>query len=285
VEGKVCNDNEQRRRGTATPGIRYAEGDQGFGGLPACMSKCMTQNKVRRRRGHADHTACGAVTYAHESVDVLVANITRPKVCSWCTIAPGFMLSDWTASDSMYGASTSDLATSDSPSVESGSCTTSGNCFMSPNYPSNYGNRQSCTIVMNSDAVLTVVAFNTESGYDKLMISGSVYQGTSGPSGETVSNGDRISWSTDSSSTRSGWKICVSSQQGSGSSNSTPSSTDITAASTYLQDCSDCPPGEHPSPLVELRSNRALVTGKYSTGNRTECMYANGANFERPFCS
>merc|ERR1719422_2764876 len=84
-------------------------------------------------------------------------------------------------------------------------CTTTGNCIQSKNHPSNYGNSESCTISA-WDVALTVDAFNTESRYDFLTVGGVQYAGTSGPSSGTYSGA--ISWSTDYSVTKSGWKLC-----------------------------------------------------------------------------
>merc|ERR1719330_227523 len=84
-------------------------------------------------------------------------------------------------------------------------CTTTGNCIQSKNHPSNYGNNESCTISA-WDVALTVDAFNTESGYDFLSMGGVQYAGTSGPASGTYSG--VISWATDSSVTKSGWKLC-----------------------------------------------------------------------------
>merc|ERR1719346_401783 len=84
-------------------------------------------------------------------------------------------------------------------------CTATGNCIQSKNHPSNYGNSEGCTITAY-DVALTVDAFNTERGYDFLTMSGTQYSGTSGPASGTYSGA--ISWSTDSSVTKSGWKLC-----------------------------------------------------------------------------
>merc|ERR1719460_2724342 len=53
------------------------------------------------------------------------------------------------------------------------------------------------------------MAFDTERGYDKLVVNGATYDGRSGPEG-VIPNGV-ISWTSDSSVTRSGWKICATS--------------------------------------------------------------------------
>ena len=67
-----------------------------------------------------------------------------------------------------------------------GGCGTSTNaagqdCFTSPNYPSDYGNDEACSITASASGALVVEAFETESGFDELIIDGTVYEGTSGP--------------------------------------------------------------------------------------------------------
>jgi len=84
-------------------------------------------------------------------------------------------------------------------------CTTTGNCIQSKNHPSNYGNNEGCTISAY-DVALTVDAFNTESRYDILNMGGRAYSGTSGPASGTYSG--VISWTSDYSVTKSGWKLC-----------------------------------------------------------------------------
>lgn len=58
------------------------------------------------------------------------------------------------------------------------------NCVKSPNYPSNYGNQQSCNIGIGNAWTgkgINPEAFNTESRYDKLTVNGNQYSGTGGP--------------------------------------------------------------------------------------------------------
>jgi hypothetical protein len=64
-----------------------------------------------------------------------------------------------------------------------GPCTVNGTCVRSPNYPSEYTGGQSCTITPTNLAVgqlLSATAFNTENGYDKLIVNGVTYSGTTG---------------------------------------------------------------------------------------------------------
>ena len=85
-----------------------------------------------------------------------------------------------------------------------------GACVRSPNYPSNYGNSQSCTITPTSLAVgqlLSATAFDTESNYDLLVVNGVAYSGTSGPSGVVL--GSAFTWSSDVSFSYAGWEVCA----------------------------------------------------------------------------
>jgi subtilisin family serine protease len=92
-----------------------------------------------------------------------------------------------------------------------GPCTSnpsSPNCVRSPNYPSNYGNSQSCTITPGGLATgtLSATAFSTETNYDFLTVNGVRYHGTTGP--QDVALGP-ISWGSDQSVVSTGWEICA----------------------------------------------------------------------------
>jgi hypothetical protein len=91
-----------------------------------------------------------------------------------------------------------------------GPCTIDGACVRSPNYPSDYNNSQSCTIIPTSLAVgllLSATAFDTESNWDKLIVNGVTYSGTAGPS--NVLLGSALMWSSDSSISFAGWEVCA----------------------------------------------------------------------------
>ena len=89
-----------------------------------------------------------------------------------------------------------------------GSCTTDGTCFQSPNYPADYGSSQTCTIAVDSTALLLVSTFRTENNYDYLTVNGLRFTGTSSPAGQTVNAGTTIQWYSDGSVTDSGFRIC-----------------------------------------------------------------------------
>jgi len=84
-------------------------------------------------------------------------------------------------------------------------CTMDGDCISSLNYPGNYGNNEACNVQLY-DVSLRFDAFNTESRYDYLRVGGTGYSGTSGPADGSYSGS--MSWASDYSVTRSGWKVC-----------------------------------------------------------------------------
>lgn len=95
--------------------------------------------------------------------------------------------------------------------VEDGLCFVSGTCVHSPNYPLNYGSRETCTIDFNSEAILHVDDFATENNYDTLVLDGTTYTGLAGPDQVAVTSTSVMSWETDFGTTHKGWKICLDS--------------------------------------------------------------------------
>merc|ERR1719499_135665 len=85
-------------------------------------------------------------------------------------------------------------------------CEMDGTCVQSKNYPSNYGNNEACTVDLYGEIPLDFEAFDTESRYDILTVGSAGYSGTSAPSNGAYSGS--ISWSSDYSVTRSGWRFC-----------------------------------------------------------------------------
>ena len=98
----------------------------------------------------------------------------------------------------------------------SGACTvvSDGACFRSPNYPSNYGNNQQCTITVTAheQVMLSVVAFDLEAesscAWDYLTVNGVRYCGTSGPDSVPVAPDQTITFYSDEVIPRSGFEIC-----------------------------------------------------------------------------
>jgi len=96
--------------------------------------------------------------------------------------------------------------------VVSGPCTVdNSSCILSPNYPSNYTNVDSCRIAVNASAAtpIQVDHFSTEAGYDNLLVNCESFSGMTGPEGLTPSSD--ILWLPDSSVVSSGWKLCPAS--------------------------------------------------------------------------
>jgi len=90
--------------------------------------------------------------------------------------------------------------------ITSGPCKASGDCVMSPNYPGLYSDRQDCSFTMSKRAI-SVEKFNTEKNWDKLYVNGVAYSGSNGP--ESVVPTRTITWNSDGSVVRPGWKICT----------------------------------------------------------------------------
>jgi len=88
-------------------------------------------------------------------------------------------------------------------------CVVSEYCINSRNYPANYANGDRCTVeILRSRTNVCTQAFDTESSYDVLSINSTTYSGTSGPPEWFVLSGV-LTWSSDHSVTKSGWKICM----------------------------------------------------------------------------
>jgi len=85
-------------------------------------------------------------------------------------------------------------------------CVMDGSCITSNNHPSNYGNSEECTVELSGAVALTTEAFNVESRYDFLTLGGVSYDGTDGPPSGSYTG--TIVWRTDSSVTKSGWRLC-----------------------------------------------------------------------------
>merc|ERR1719323_297403 len=85
-------------------------------------------------------------------------------------------------------------------------CRMDGDCISSLNHPADYGINEECNVQLSGDIQLRFDAFNTESRYDVLSVGGRSYSGTSGPADGSYSGS--ISWTSDYSVTRSGWKFC-----------------------------------------------------------------------------
>mmetsp|Transcript_17689 Transcript_17689/g.41596 ORF Transcript_17689/g.41596 Transcript_17689/m.41596 type:complete len:108 (+) Transcript_17689:72-395(+) len=81
-------------------------------------------------------------------------------------------------------------------------------CFKSTNFDNgDCPNNDNCQLWVANwrNFVIDVVYFGTELGYDKLTVNGVDYSGTSGPQGLIPK--DVISWTSDDSVRKGGWKI------------------------------------------------------------------------------
>jgi hypothetical protein len=96
-------------------------------------------------------------------------------------------------------------------SVDSGPCSVDEDgCARSPGWPeAKYQSKQSCKIDITKTVKLEVADFNTEHGYDKLTIKGISYSGGTGPHLQSFDAGSTMTWTSDYSEERGGWKICA----------------------------------------------------------------------------
>ena len=89
-----------------------------------------------------------------------------------------------------------------------GPCEAVGACVQSPNYPENYGDRQSCNLSLPKPSVVTILDFLTEPDMDFLTLHGVPFSGL-GPGKKTFTLWTNISWRSDPSVAERGWKICL----------------------------------------------------------------------------
>jgi len=98
--------------------------------------------------------------------------------------------------------------------VMQGSCKMDAQgCAVSPKFPGNYGNSQSCVIHVGLwGGVVSVKAFSTQDFSDILnvLVAGAWrnYSGTRGPDGVIPDPGSDILWTSDAKISDSGWKLC-----------------------------------------------------------------------------
>jgi hypothetical protein len=124
--------------------------------------------------------------------------------------------SGWTVSNNGWTATSATMTCVSTSAVDpppvttrGGNCAVVNNCFTSSNYPSNYATSESCIFTIKTAGALSVEAFSTELGYDKLMLKGVEYHGTTGPDGVNVGIGDTLWWTSDTATASSGFSICV----------------------------------------------------------------------------
>jgi len=93
--------------------------------------------------------------------------------------------------------------------VIQGICEIIGGCVQSPNYPSNYGSNQACTIGFRSNGTLSVDDFATENAFDYVEFDGNQYSGLTGPEETNVTSDSVLFWTSDYSTTHKGWRMCT----------------------------------------------------------------------------
>jgi len=95
--------------------------------------------------------------------------------------------------------------------VTSGPCIIDSNgCAISPNWPKNYGNDETCVIAINPNQRPEPIfssSFNTEYKHDYLVVNKVRFSGLDGP--WNVIPQENIIWKSDYSVTNAGWKICI----------------------------------------------------------------------------
>jgi hypothetical protein len=111
------------------------------------------------------------------------------------------------------GPQTTDTTSATFHSATGGCQTTdNGKCAQSPNYPSNYGNNEDCSISVSGTAYLRSDAFSTESCCDHVTVNGNEYSGQSpsdSPNGVQVTSRTTLSWQSDGSGRSTGFKLCL----------------------------------------------------------------------------
>ena len=88
-----------------------------------------------------------------------------------------------------------------------------GTCVSSHNYPSNYGSNEQCTVQILQNVTPVVDDVDVESGYDQLFI-GSVDVRSARYVPTSIAAGTEIRWTSDSSVSKKGWKICFEVESG-----------------------------------------------------------------------
>ena len=175
---------------------------------------------------NSESCACGTSVCTSATGLFCLASLSTCNTKIMCSVSDGSSInsgncacgtSDCDASTGLFCSALSntcgEVATSNKFVVTAGTgCTTNGACFQSLNYPNNHGEDEQCSITVQSVSAgetLNSLAFNTESCCDKLIVKGTEYDGTTGPSGVAVAVNDVFTWSSDGSEQRSGFEVCL----------------------------------------------------------------------------
>merc|ERR1712012_1060820 len=122
--------------------------------------------------------------------------------------------SPWPAYDQHYWPMPAPAPPGLSFYVNSGSCKVDAQtgCVTSPSYPSHYSDNEHCDFTASGKGTFSAKDFQTERGYDKLVIMNDTYDGLNSPSriSPWEKNGGilEIRWDSDFSVTNKGWKLC-----------------------------------------------------------------------------
>ena len=96
------------------------------------------------------------------------------------------------------------------PFTATGSCIVEGSC-VSSGATQEYGPNEACEITVGVTGIINTETFHTEKCCDKLTLStGQSWSGSTGPKDLAVDHGDSFVWSSDSTISGVGWRICFS---------------------------------------------------------------------------
>jgi len=199
ISNQRCMDDFDYGQGMITDSMLCAQGRNANGGITDACQGDSGGPLVCQQGGQ--FVIQGATSWGYGC-----AGATAPGV--WARV---WNQLDWIQSTAYTGPPTPAPPTPPPPppgtwELSGSGCTMSGACVSSSNYPSNYGNNQACTVQLWGDIPLSTEAFDTESGYDYLTVGGTQYSGSSGPSSGSYTGA--MTWSSDYSVVRSGWRIC-----------------------------------------------------------------------------
>ena len=158
--------------------------------------------------------AGGGVHVIHSNFQLTACNISGNQAGY---AGGGIFFTSNTVANISKSTITANVAQSSSEFINmtSGACSVKDNCIFSPNYPESYGNDESCSFTVLTDAVLDAATFSTETGFDFLTIGGIIeYSGTQGPSNVKVTTGTEIKFTSDHNEVGAGFKVCSATNGG-----------------------------------------------------------------------
>jgi len=124
---------------------------------------------------------------------------------------------------------------------------------MSPNYPAAYTNNEKCDITVQANSpAIEVVDFNVEAGFDKVLVNGFTCPGQFNLHGTVPTT--NIHWTSDDSTTASGWKLCP---RAAGPSPTTQAPTQAPTAPPSGATLCDFEPSSEPKPYCGMWADRS----------------------------